>query len=79
MFGFLFSCFIGTKISCTNIQTLPNLRLPISSDTHSPGDPFLLPGSSGVSGRDMGMPRPGMEDDAKPSGFSCCLLAARYT
>ena len=33
-FGFLFSWFIGQggpKISCTTTQTLPNLRLPISS------------------------------------------------
>ena len=34
MFGFLFSWFIGQwgpKISCKKAQTMPNLRLPISS------------------------------------------------
>ena len=34
MFGFLFSWFIGQrgpKVSCEKTQTLPNLRLPISS------------------------------------------------
>ena len=38
MFGFLCSWFIGeqTKNSWTKTQTLPNLRLPISSVPHSP-------------------------------------------
>ena len=38
-FGFLFSWFLGQggpKISCTTTQTLPNLRLPISSLVLSP-------------------------------------------
>ena len=38
MFGCLFGLFIGqrgTQFSCTKNKTLPDLRLPISSDTYS--------------------------------------------